>query len=106
MNPIRNQITQERVRIPELEKIYSQFGANPQLFSWAISALEILEPDQVWRGLGLLRMLARTRALSEGELAALAEKADMAEHWVARLNLCQLLAVTGVPLSVRDDLFS
>lgn len=105
MNPIRDSITREHVRISELEMIFSKFGTNPKLFSWVLSVLEILEPEQVWRGVGLLRILARTRSLSEQELAALAEKAELAEHWVARLNLCQLLSITGVPASVRDDFF-
>lgn len=105
MNPIRDPLTREQVRISELEEIYSRFGNNPRIFSWTISVMEILEPNQVWRAIGLLRILARTRALSEQELAVLSEKAEMAEHWVARLNLCQLLAVNGVPASARDDFF-
>ena len=105
MNPIKDQIARERVQIAELEQIYFRFGSDPRLFSWVIPTLEELEPDCVWRGIWLLRRLAKVRAFSERELAVLASKADIAEHWTARLNLCQMLAITGVPASVRDELF-
>lgn len=105
MNPFKNEIIRERVRVGDLEEIYSRCGSNPQLFPWVISALEILEPDQMWRGLWLLRRLAKTRAFSEQELTALAERADGATNWKARLNLCQLLAITGIPAPVREVFF-
>lgn len=105
MNPLKDRIARERVQVSELEQLYSQFGSNPRLFSWVISALETLEPEHAWRGIWLLRRLAKMCAFSEEELAALAAKADIVEHWTARLNLCQLLAITGVPASVRDELF-
>jgi len=95
----------ERVQIAELEPIYSRFGSDPRLFSWVISVLEVLEPEQVWRGIWLLRRLSKARAFSEQELVTLAARADIAEHWTARLNLCQLLAITGIPAPVRDELF-
>ena len=105
MNPLSDQLTRAKVQIPELTEIYLRWGANPALATWAISSLEIMEPSQVWRALWLLRQIAQTRELSEQELSALAEKGDIVEHWTARLNLCQLLAATGVPASVRDELF-
>lgn len=65
----------------------------------------MLDPDQTWRIFWLLRQLAKTRELSESELQQLSEKADATDHWIARLNLCQLFAATGVPATLREDIF-
>ncbi len=105
MNLLKDRIARERIRVREMEQIYAQFGSHASLFSWAAAAFEFLEPDQMWRGLWLLRRLARTRKFSESEMTILAGKADLATHWTARLYLCQLLAITGVPESARDDFF-
>jgi len=105
VNLLKDKIARERMRIPELEALYSQTAANPRLGAWAVSSLESLEPEQTWRAIWLLRRVAKTRELSVEELGALTEKVDMAEHWIARLNLCQLFAATGVPASLREDLF-
>lgn len=105
MNPLTERIAQDRLRIPGLERLYSELGARAEFFSWTLSALDFLEPEQTWRAIWLVRRLAKTRELSEAELRDLSERLDAAGHWIARLNVCQLFAVTGVPPSVREEMF-
>ena len=97
MNLLTERIARDQMRIPELERLYSEIGDRAEFFSWLLSAVDFLEPEQMWRAIWLVRRLAKMRELSESELQELSERSDVAGHWIARLNLCQLFAAAGVP---------
>jgi hypothetical protein len=93
------------VNVAALERIYGGFGNAPGFVASAISAMRQLDAEVAWRATALLRRCAQDGRLSESDLAEIAASADEVTQWIARLNLCQVFAITGCPESIREQVF-
>jgi hypothetical protein len=105
MNHLLLLLAQDSIKIAHLERIYLAHRENPTLASDAISAMRQLDSDLAWRAVWILKQLARDGKLSAADLTRLAQCAEEATHWAARLNLCQLFSQTGCPVEMRETLF-
>ena len=68
-----------------------------------MSAVVQLDTPDVWRATCLLRLMALDGALQESHIARLCEEAEGLEQWIARLNVCQILAVEPCPAAALED---
>lgn len=66
-----------------------------------IALLQQLDSEYLWRALWLLRRSAEEAPLTGEDLERITEAVDEPMHWLTRLCLCQLLATTGCPESLR-----
>lgn len=105
MNVLFDLLVKEPVRVSDLERMYGAYAGRPEFVDEVIRAFRQLDPDIAWRAAWLLRRHARIHGLQEHELMRLIQCADEQEHWIARLNLCQLFAATGCPARARETLF-
>lgn len=98
-------LSDEAMKVAQLERLYLSYQNDPALATQAISAMRQLDADLAWRAAWLLKRLARAGKLCEEDLVRLANCADEMDHWAARLNLCQLFGTTGCPVSAREALY-
>jgi len=105
MNHLLILLAQDSLKIAHLERIYAAHRESPNLARDALSAMQQLDAEIAWRAVWVLKQLGRDGKLTEADLNRLAEYAEEASHWAARLNLCQLFAQTGCPPAMRETLF-
>ena len=105
MSSLLSLLSRDSIKVAQLESIYAGHGACPGFAADAISAMRLLDADRAWRAIWLLKRLAVDRRLGVTDLVRVTQCAEEMTDWAARLNLCQLLATTGCPASVRAALY-
>jgi hypothetical protein len=106
MNGLLSVLTKDSIKVAQLERIYSAYGASAGFAGDAISAMRQLDAEVAWRAIWLLKRLAVDHRLDDADLFRLAQCAEEMTDWASRLNLCQLLAITGCPVATREALYS
>jgi hypothetical protein len=99
------QLSKESLNVAALERIYLDHHMSPAFAADAIFAMRQLDSELAWRAAWLLRRQALDQGLEEGALVRMATFVDEMTHWIARLNICQMLAITGCPRLVQDSVF-
>jgi len=105
MNGLLSLLSKDSIKVAHLERIYAGHGASQGFAADSISAMRQLDADMAWRAIWLLKRLAVDRRLGVTDLVRVTQCAEEMTDWAARLNLCQLLATTGCPASVRAALY-
>lgn len=105
MNSLLLLLARDSTNVAQLERIYAASRRLPGFAGAVIGAMRQLDSDCAWRAVWLLKRLARDGEFGETDLCRLAACADELTDWAARLNLCQLFALTGCPRGARDELF-
>jgi hypothetical protein len=97
--------SEQRVSVGTLEIIYAAQGRREEFVRDVFRLFDLLDRDDLWRPLWLLRACARDNRIHANHLTQLAGHLDEFTHWISRLTLCQLLAHTGCPAALRDDVY-
>ena len=106
MNTFLALFSRERVSPAVLDSIYAQNCTRDAFPSELAEAVRRLESEYSWRAIWLLLRLVRDgRPVGEEVLTQIAELAEEATHWVARLNLCQIFGNVPCPEKAREVLF-
>jgi len=105
MNPLLELIGRDGVDVTALRSVYDRCGAHPKFVSHAIGTLGQLASDDAWRAVWLLKRAVADLDLNGEDLRKIAELVDSSDHWVFRLTTCQLLAATGCPPELREQVF-
>lgn len=106
MSNLVDRLSKERVSVATLQHLYAACADAPNFSRELMSSLDVLDDDQLWRALWLLRQLAEDGRLGDAPLARLSSQADGFRHWAARLILCQLYAVVRCPPESRDAVYA
>lgn len=105
MTSLLNLLSKDSIKVAHLERIYAAHGSSEGFASDAISAMRLLDSDVAWRAIWLLKRLAGEHRLGDADLTRIARCAEEMTHWASRLNLCQMLAITGCPTASREVLY-
>jgi hypothetical protein len=105
MSDLSGILGRDSAKVSDLARIFADRGGEDGFVEDTIRALSLLDAEVAWRAVWLLKELAREGRLTSANVSAIAEQAEAATHWSARLNLCQLFAITGCPAAARDTLF-
>jgi len=97
--------SEHRVSVRSLENIYAAHGHREEFVGDVFRLFDLLDHENLWQPLWLLKACARDNRLSEDRVAQLVGHLDGFTHWISRLTLCQLLAQTGCPAALRDDVY-
>lgn len=105
MNPLVEQLAKESLSVAALASHYKSWRSNERLVDQALAVVDQLEPKAVTRALWIVHKSGNDFGLNGGQLKRLSEIADSADHWVARLLLCQIFATHVCPAGSREDVF-
>lgn len=106
MSSLGTLLASDALDVAALERLYAAYREAPDFAADAIRAMRVLDESDAWRAVWLLHRRARDGGLAAAEVSRVIGCADEVTHWIARLNLCQLLATTGCPPEARAAAFS
>ncbi len=103
MNALEDILLSSETKVNDLERLYSVDRHRQGFLEQAVKLTEVMEEEQAWRALWLLRRAAEDGALPQRDLIRVVENLGLTRHWTWRLVACQLLAAVDCPRAERDS---
>lgn len=101
MDSLLHLLNAPRFRVRDLDAIYRQRGDAVGFAAHLVNLPEQLDDEATPAATWLLLRAARAGHLDDLQVGRLLEWVDRSSPWVVRLNVCQILAITGCPRDAR-----
>jgi hypothetical protein len=102
MRALENVLLSPEAKVHDLERLYSSERHRAEFLEHAVRLIEVMEAEDAWRVLWLLRRAAEDGELPQRDLGRVLQNLGLTRHWTWRLVACQLLAAVDCPRAERE----